>query len=90
MVVWQIGNHTAKFISAKLVCARYYRVKVALCHTFTLCVHRMIQHMHDVCMVHIRLNSVHSPKLLVAKSFTAIVRVRARVRAKEMDVFLPS
>ena len=46
----------------------------------------MIQHMHDLCMVRIRLNSVHSPKLLVAKSFTATVIVRARVRAKEMDI----
>ena len=32
IVVWQIGDRTAKFISAKSVCARY-RVKVALYHT---------------------------------------------------------
>ena len=48
-----------------------------------LCMHRTIQHMHDICVIHIRRNSVRSClKLLVAKSvgLSAIVRVRARDR----------
>ena len=46
--------------------------------------HRMIQYI-DLCTVHIRLNSVDSLKLVVAKwlGLSAAVRVRVRARAKE-------
>ena len=62
------------------------RLKVTLRHTcVVLHVHRLVSHMHDVCVIHIRRNSVHGHlKLLVVKwlglRVVVWVRVRARVR----------
>ena len=55
--------------------------------------HRVVQQIHDVCVVHIRRNSVHGhPKLLMVKwlgvSVTVRVRVRVRVRAMDISFFL--
>ena len=46
-----------------------YGVKVALRHTYiVLRMRTVIWHMHDVCAIHIRRNSVHGhPNLLVVK-----------------------
>ena len=54
------------------------RVKVALRHTYVvLRMHRVVRHIHDICAIHIRRNSVHGHlKLLMVKWLGFRVRVR--------------
>ena len=48
---------------------------------------RVVQQIHDVCVVHIRRNSVHGhPKLLMVKWLGVSVTVRVRVRVRAMDI----
>ena len=71
--------------------ARYW-VKVALCHTYVvLPMCTVVRHMHDVCAIHIRRNSVHGHlKLLVEKWLGLSVRVRVRARDRNgYFFFLP-
>ena len=51
---------------------------------------KVVWHMHDVCVIHIRRNSVHGYlKLLVVKwlGLRVVVRVRVRVRARVRNGF---
>ena len=65
------------------------RVKVALRHTYiVLHMRRVVRHLQDICVVHIRWNSVHGHlKLLVVKwlGLSVTVRVRVRVRARDRE-----
>ena len=63
-------------------------VKVALRHTYVvLYMHTVVRHMHDVCTILNRQNSVHGHlKLLVVKWFELNVTVRVRDRERYFDV----
>ena len=58
------------------------RVKVALCHTcIVLCMCTVVQHLHDIGVIHIRQNSVHGhPNLVKWLGLSVTVRVRVRAR----------
>ena len=77
--------HTPRKIHHRARC----RVKVALHHTYiVLHMRRVVRHLQDICVVHIRWNSVHGhPKLLVVKwlGLSVTVRVRVRVRAGDRE-----
>ena len=46
--------------------------------------HSVVRHLHDVCVIHIRQNSVHGrSKLLVVKWLGLDVTVRVGVRARD-------
>ena len=63
------------------------RVKVTLHHTYVVPhMHRVVWHIHDVCTVHIRQNSLHGHlKLLVVKWLGLSITVRVRVRARDRE-----
>ena len=65
------------------------RVKVALHHTYVaLCMRSVIWHLHDVCKVHIRRNSVPGRlKLFVVKWLGLGVTVRVRARDRKWISF---
>ena len=68
----------------------WFRCRVKSCNVIiTLVLHkvRVVQHMHDICAVHFRWNSMHSPpKLLTVKWLGLCVKVR--VRDKKWTWFL--
>ena len=61
------------------------RVKVALRHTcVALHMRSVVWHLHDVCAIHVRLNSVHDcSKLVVVYWLGLSVQVRVKVRARD-------
>ena len=63
--------------------------KVLLCHTTLYCTcieKRVVWHLHDICVVHIRWNSVHGhPKLLVVKWLVLSVTFRVSIKARDRE-----